>query len=150
MMKISEHSHSAILAALREALCRYVSGEENSVVTDIHLLPKSGSGELVILDDDDTELAHIIVEEWIDYESDDFYNQVEPLLCNIVSVLKQDGLLDKLCLLKPYSFVLVDEEKETVADLLLVDDEDTLLLNGKLLEGLDEELNTFLKNLLEK
>ena len=52
--------------------------------------------------------------------------------------------------MKPYSFVLVDDDKETVAELMLVDDEDTLLLNDELLKGLDEELDAFLKELLEK
>ena len=55
-----------------------------------------------------------------------------------------------LSIIKPYSFVLVDDEKETIAELLLVDDEETLLLNDELLKGLDEELNAFLKDLLEK
>ena len=51
--------------------------------------------------------------------------------------------------MKPFSFVLVDEDKETISDLLLVDD-DTLLVNDELLKGLDKELDDFLKNLLEK
>ena len=85
----------------------------------------------------------------MDYESDDFYTQVEPLLRSAVMTLKDEGALDKLCLLKPYSFVLVDDEKETVAELLLMDEE-TMLLSDELLKGLDEELDTFLKELLEK
>ena len=72
------------------------------------------------------------------------------MLRSELTVLKDEGLLDKLCLLKPFSFVLVDDEKETVAELLLVDDEETLLLNEELLKGLDEELDAFLKDLLEK
>ena len=48
------------------------------------------------------------------------------------------------------NFVLVDEDRETVTELLLIDDEDTLLLNDELLKGLDEELDAFLKDLLEK
>ncbi len=39
--------------------------------------------------------------------------------------------------------------KETIAELLLMDD-DTLLVNEELLKGLDEELDSFLKELLEK
>lgn len=54
-----------------------------------------------------------------------------------------------MTILKPYSFVLVDEEKETIAELLLVDD-DTILVNDELLKGLDKELDEFLKELLEK
>ena len=43
----------------------------------------------------------------------------------------------------------MDDGKETVAELLLMD-EDTLMVNDELLKGLDEELNAFLKDLLEK
>ena len=39
--------------------------------------------------------------------------------------------------------------EETIAELLLLDD-DTLLVNEELLKGLDEELDAFLKDLLEK
>ena len=61
----------------------------------------------------------------------------------------KNGSFDKLTILKPYSFVLVDEDKETISELLLVDD-DTLLVNDELLKGLDKELDDFLKDLLEK
>ena len=77
----------------------------------------------------------------VEYESDDFYTVVEPILRAEVEALKESGKLEKLCLMKPYSFVLVDEDKETVAELLLVDEDDTLLLNDELLKGLDEELD---------
>ena len=51
--------------------------------------------------------------------------------------------------MKPYSFVLVDEDKETLCDLYLVDDE-TVIVDGELLKGLDEDLDDFLKKLLEE
>lgn len=149
-MEMSEQSRVAITSALKEALCRYVSGGEESVVTDIHLQPNSESGELVIYDDDDKVLARTIINEWVEYDSDDFYAVVEPILRAELEALKATGLLEKLSLMKPYSFVLVDEEKETVVELLLVDDEETLLLNDELLKGLDEELDAFLKDLLER
>lgn len=149
-MELSEQSRAAIASALQEALCRYVTGGEDFVVTDIHLQPNSDSGELVIYDDDDHELSRAIISEWVDYESDDFYTVVEPILRKEIEALKETGRLDKLCLMKPYSFVLVDDEKETVAELLIVDEEDTLLLSGELLKGLDEELDAFLKDLLER
>ncbi|WP_300728462.1 hypothetical protein [uncultured Bacteroides sp.] len=149
-MNLSEQSHSSIASTLRDAINRYVGGDENSVVTDIHLQPNQDSGELLVFDDDDEELARTIIDEWVDYESDDFYQEVESLLRAEVTALKDEGLLDRLCLMKPYSFVLVDDEKETVAELLLVDDDETLLLNDELLKGLDEELDAFLKDLLEK
>ena len=143
-MKMSEQSRASIVSALKTALCRYASEGDETVVTDIHLQPNSESGELIIFDDDDQELSRTIINEWVEYESDDFYTVVE------VEALKESGKLEKLCLMKPYSFVLVDEDKETVAELLLVDEDETLLLNDELLKGLDEELDAFLKDLLER
>ena len=145
MMNISEQSHASIASALEEALSRYAGKNDSSVVTDIHLQPKQDSGELVVFNDDDEELARAVIAEWVDYDG-----EVEPLLRAEVTALKNEKGLDKLCLMKPYSFVLVDEEKETVSELLLIDDEDTLLLSDELLKGLDEELDAFLKDLLEK
>ena len=147
-MKMSEQSRASIVSALKTALCRYTSEGDETVVTDIHLQPNSESGELIIFDDDDQELSRTIINEWVEYESDDFYTVVEPILRAEVEALKESGKLEKLCLMKPYSFVLVDEDKETVAELLLVDEDDTLLLNDELLKGLDEELDAFLKDLL--
>lgn len=149
-MKMSEQSRASIVSALKTALCRYTSEGDETVVTDIHLQPNSESGELIIFDDDDQELSRTIINEWVEYESDDFYTVVEPILRADVEALKESGKLEKLCLMKPYSFVLVDEDKETVAELLLVDEDDTLLLNDELLKGLDEELDAFLKDLLER
>lgn len=149
-MKMSEQSRASIVSALKTALCRYTSEGDETVVTDIHLQPNSESGELIFFDDDDQELSRTIINEWVEYESDDFYTVVEPILRAEVEALKESGKLEKLCLMKPYSFVLVDEDKETVAELLLVDEDDTLLLNDELLKGLDEELDAFLKDLLER
>lgn len=149
-MKISDKSRTAITDSLKEALCRYATGTDNVAVTDIHLLPNSESGELLVFNDDDEELSRVIVDEWVDYESDDFYKDIEPVLRSVLTGLKNTGLLDKLSLMKPFSFVLVDDEKETVSELLLIDDEDTLLLSDELLKGLDEELDDFLKKLLEE
>lgn len=149
-MKMSEQSRASIVSALKTALCRYTSEGDETVVTDIHLQPNSESGELIIFDDDDQELSRTIINEWVEYESDDFYTVVEPILRAEVEALKESGKLEKLGLMKPYSFVLVDEDKETVAELLLVDEDDTLLLNDELLKGLDEELDAFLKDLLER
>ena len=147
-MNVSEKTRAAISSS--EALCRYVSGNENTVVTDIHLQPKQDSGELLIFNDDDEELARTIIDEWVECESEDFVSDVETILRSEIVALRDQGYFEKLSLLKPYSFVLVDEDKETVAELMLVDDEDTLLLNDELLKGLDEELDAFLKELLEK
>lgn len=149
-MNLSEQSRASIASSLKEALILYVANGDESVVTDIHLQAKQDSGELIIYDDEDKELSRTIIDEWVDYDNDDFYMQVEPLLRAEVMALKNEGALENLCLTKPYSFVLVDEDKETVSELLLIDENETLLLNDELLKGLDQELDEFLKELLDR
>lgn len=147
-MKLSQQSLSIIESAIQKAVGKYACGCEQTVVTDIHLQPDQASGQLNIYNDDDEELANAMIEEWTTYDEDDFTEKVEPTLRNILCRMKAAGDFDKITVLKPYSFVLVDEDKETVAELLLVDD-DTLLVDDELLKGLDKELDDFLKDLLE-
>jgi len=147
-MKLSAQSNILIESAIREAVNQFTGDEEQTIVTDIHLLPKQDSGEFCIFNDDEEELAKVIIEEWIDNNTEDFYQNIERVLRSILNKLKEEGIFEHLTLLKPYSIVLVDEEKETITDLLLMDD-DTMLVNDELLKGLDEELDDFLKKLLE-
>lgn len=147
-MKLSSQSQLLIESVLKEAVCKFAAADEGSVVTDIHIQPRADSGELSIFDDNDEELSRIIIEEWVEYDKDDFYIHIERILRSVINRLRDTGLLDNLSILKPYSFVLVDEDRETVSDLLLVDD-DTLFADDELLKGLDEELDEFLRDLLE-
>ena len=147
-MKLSDASKKIIRDALIKALAHYKGESDMETVTDIHLQPNQVEASLVIYDDDDRELAHTKINEWVSYESDDFDEEVQQIFTSTLSELKAQGALDDLHILKPFSFVQVDEHKETVAELLLIDD-DTLLVNNELLKGLDDELNAFLKDLLE-
>lgn len=149
-MNLSSRSYTAIKTSIEEALEKCAAGVCHVLVTDVHLQPKRDTGELIVLNDDDEILSRINVQEWLDYKKDDFYGVVEATLHKILLDVQHLGLLDELPLMKPYSFVLIDEEKETVAELLMVDDLETMFLNDNLLKGLDEELDAFLKDLLEK
>jgi hypothetical protein len=146
-MKLSQQSLSAIEKAIQKAVNKYAGLPEQSIVTDIHLQPNQNSGDLIIFDDEDKELACINIEELANDDSDDFYEEMQHILQTLLSKLKEEGTFDRLPIMTPYNFVLLDEDKETVAELLIVDD-DTLIVNDDLLKGLDEELDTFLKDLL--
>ena len=148
-MKLSEPSLSLLENTIRQAIGQYAGSEEQSAVTDIHLQPNASTGELVLFDDDDNLLASAIIPEWSNYEADDFAGSIERIFTSLLHDMEVKGAFARLSILKPYSFVLVDENKETMADLLLMDD-DTLLVNDELLKGLDDELDAFLKELLEK
>lgn len=148
-MKLSQQSQSLIESAIRKAVGKYACDCEQTIITDIHFQPNPNSGELFIFDDEDEKLESVMIDEWSAYENDDFYEGVERLLRGALSKLKDANTFEELIILKPYSFVLVDDDKETISELLLIDD-DTLLVSEELLQGLDEELDTFLKDLLEK
>jgi len=148
-MKQNDSPVSIVREAIQRALKHYPISNETETVTDIHLQALQTTGELNIFDDDDQVLSHICIGEWTTYEGDDFDDLIQSMLTSVLQEMKAQGILDKVSILKPYSFVQVDEHKETLNELLLVDD-DMLLVNDELLKGLDEELNTFLKDLLEK
>ena len=148
-MKLSTSSHTLVVSCIQKALDKYVSGNAQ-VITDIHMQVDMESGQLVISDDDDIVLAEQQIPEWESANPENFYTDVEIALKRVLNQLREESALENVKILKPYSFVLEDSTKETVAELLMMDDEETLFLNDELLKGLDEELNTFLKDLLEK
>ena len=100
-MKLSQQSLSTIESAIQKAVGKYVCGCDQTAVTDIHLQPDQTSGQLTIFNDDDEELAIVMIDEWATYDGDDFMENVEPSLA---------GDFEKITILKPYSFVLVDED----------------------------------------
>ena len=83
-MTLSQQSLSIIEAAIQKEVAKYTCNCEQTTVTDIHLQPDQTSGQLTIYNDDDEELANIMIEEWATYDSDDFLENVEPSLCNIL------------------------------------------------------------------
>lgn len=149
-MNLSQQAQTAIESALQRALEKYSSGGEQRVVTDLYIQPNPTTGKFCIFNDEERELAAVAeIKEWFKEEEEDFYDSIEKDLRNLLNQCKERGELERLTILKPYSFVLVDEKRESVAELLLMDD-DTILLNNNLLDGLDQELDDFLKELLEQ
>ncbi|MCD8080956.1 MAG: hypothetical protein LUF04_11305 [Bacteroides sp.] len=147
-MKLNISSQTLIQQAIRNAVGRSGNDVVPSIITDIHLQPNPINGELIIMDDDDSILEQTVIEEWVDYGGKDFFKRVEATLRALLIQMKEAREFDQTSILNPFTFVLIDEDKETITDLLLIDD-DTIVVNEELLKGLDEELDSFLKNLLE-
>ena len=147
-MKLNKTLYASIAPVIQDALKKYASSE-NKGVTDIYLQPNLQSGELSVFDDDDELLASAVIQEWENANPEEFQSGCELSLKKVLNQLSSEGAFASLPIMKPYSFVMVDADKETLAELLIVDEEETLFLNGELLQGLDDELNAFLKDLLE-
>ncbi len=147
-MKLSEQSQLQIDSAIRKVVGKYERSHEQASITDIYIQPNPSSGELCFFDDNDHKLTQVVIPEWVSYAKENFYESVEQILRNALNKANHSDVFARLNILKPYSFVLIDDDKETISELLLIDD-DTLLVDGSLLKGLDEELDAFLKDLLE-
>lgn len=143
-MKASEQTYQQIERALRKASSKFPPGADCIPLTDIILQVRQESGELLVFDDDDNELTRCVVEEWIGNTDENFYTEVQPVLKAAISRIKD--VTENVAVLKPYSYVLVGEDHETISDLYLVDD-DTIMLSGDLMEGLDDDLNSFWEEL---
>lgn len=146
-MEIKEQTISQIERALKKVANKLeLNVTEQKPLTDILIQVKQESGELMVFNDDDEELTRCVIEEWIENKDEDFYLQIQSILKQAITNLKEK--MENLPILKPYSFVLIGEDKETINDLYLVDD-DTIMLDGDLLKGLDKDLDEFLNHLLK-
>ena len=143
-MTANEQTYQQIERALRKAASKFLPLTDCLPLTNIYLQVKQESGELLVFDDDDHELTRCVVEEWIGNSDEHFYDEVQPILITALTRLKE--VTEHVAVLKPYSYVLMGEDHETIADLYLVDD-DTLLVSGDLMQGLEEDLEHFWQQL---
>lgn len=138
-----------IQRALRHVAERFPQ-EKEPVLTDIVLRVYPHSGEVRFFDDDEHELMRIVIPEWIHGSRDvDFYKKVTPVLRNAISEVRTE-VIDAMSLLRPYTFVMQDEDGETLTDLYIVDDQETVIISGNLLDGVDEDLDAFFKKLMDE
>lgn len=146
-MAATEQTYQQIERALRKAASKFPTGAECPPLTDIYLQVLQESGELRIYDDDDNELTRCVVEEWLGNTDENFYDDVQPILTEAIKRVKE--VSENIAILKPYSFVLIGEDRETIADLYLVDD-DTIVISGDLMDGLGKDLDSFWDELSKK
>ena len=133
--------------AIRKIVQKFPASEDPELLTDIHIRVIQESGELLAFDDDEEEITRCVVEEWIDNKDDDFYPFVANTLRDVLKNLHAD--IDMMGIMKPYSFVLEDDEKENIAELYLADD-DTIIIGGDIMPDLDSELDRFFDDLMEE
>lgn len=146
MTKPSEQTIQQVERFLKKIAQKFPSDSETSLVTDIHVRVSQESGEMLAFDDDDKEITRCVVEQWIGNNDENFYDDIASALTSTLKAFST--VADNLGILKPYSFVLETEEREHVAELYIADD-DTIIIGKELMEGLDNELNDFLENLLK-
>lgn len=144
-MKTSEQTIQQIERFIKKTIQKFPKNEDTSLLTDIHIRVSQDSGEMISFDDDDNEITRCVVEQWINNTDESFYQDVTSTLQNTLHKFRD--VIDDMGIMKPYSFVLENEEKENISG-LYVSDDDTVIIGGDLMANLNDDLNSFLTELL--
>ena len=145
-MKATEQTLQQLERAIRKIAEKYHSTMDATQLTDIHIRVTQETGELMAFDDDEQEITRCVVEQWIDNKEDNFYEQVTTILRRVIE--RQKKLVENMSILRPYSFVLENDDSENVAELYVVDD-DTVIIDSELMADLDKDLDDFFNKLLK-
>lgn len=146
-MKVTEQTQQQIGRAIRKIAEKFPAREDATILTDIHIRVTQETGELMAFDDEDNEITRCIVEQWIDNKDDDFFEQIITIIRRCIE--KQKAQVENMGIIKPYSFVLEDDDKESIGELYVVDD-DTVIIDSELMANLDQDLDDFFDKLLKE
>ena len=147
-MKISNQTATQINQILDELIKRYSPGTDPCSMTDLSFQVNQETGELIVLDDRDDEIVGMTIDEWIDNQEEDFDDYVAQVLRKMI--LKRITEFEALSIVKPYSFLLVDGNNETVTELYLVDDDEVVFEKQELMAGLEKDLDDFINRLMKE
>lgn len=145
-MKATDQTIKQVERTLSKIADKFPHVEEPTTLTDIHLRANQETGELVAFDDDDKEITRAVIEQWIGNTDESFYSDISIVIKRCIN--NSRDMIEEMAILKPFSFILENEEKELIEDLYLVDD-DIMFFEPELMKGLDKDLDAFLDKLLK-
>ena len=145
-MEASTQTIQQIEHTLHQVIAKFPPYSE-PVMTDIHLQVNNYTGEIRTYNDDDEELDRYVIEQWIKSPDENFYEDIVPILRQCIESLRPSIM--QMSIMQPFSFVLIDEYHETLQDLVIIDSDETVMLDGTLLNGFDADLDFFIEQLLE-
>ncbi len=146
-MEHSQQTVSQVDRAIEKTIAKFTGNRETVVFTDLHFRVIQDSGEMLTFDDDDEEVNRCVISDWIGNTDDSFYHHVASLMRQRLNAHAEQ--IEKMTIAKPFSFILEDDEHETIAELFLADD-DTVILGGDLMEGLNSDLDKFFDDLMKE
>ena len=148
-MSISNASTSKLRSAIEQAVHHFSQDDDFLVITDFHLHLDADSGEVSIADDTDVAIASTVVEEWIDLDGDEEMEEMAGVLTTLLQQMSNEHVFDDVNISKPFSFVLEDDNQESIQELFYVD-EDIIVLNNDLLKDMDKDLDDFFEKLMKE
>ena len=143
----TEQTQQQIERFLKKVAQKFTANDCDMPMTDIHLRVSQDSGDLMAFDDSDDEITRCVIDQWIDNKSDNFYQEAACILRSEINRIKD--VIENMSIMKPYSFILEDDDRNNISELYLVDD-DIVIIGGDLMHDLDKDLDSFLNDLLNK
>lgn len=147
VMRANEQTQQQTERFIRKVIQKFPAGDDNALLTDIHVRVSQDSGEMLAFDDEEQEITRCVVDQWIENKDEDFFDKVTELLRE--ELKRASEQVDAMGIMKPFSFVLEDDDRETIAELYLADD-DTVIIGGELMEDLDQDLDAFFEELIKE
>ena len=145
-MKATEQTRQQTERFIRKVVQKFPFSEDDAIFTDIHVRVSQDSGEMLAFDDDEREINRCVIDQWIENKDENFFDNVTEILRQRLKEASEQ--VDAMGIVKPFSFVLEDDEREAVAELYVADD-DTVIIGGELMEDLDQELDSFFEQLIK-
>ena len=143
--------NSAVNQLLDECVKQMHELYKEEEITDFYIHVDTDSGEVRIVDDNDTLLSREVIPS--DIASDEENGIPDGLLPDLRQVLQDElqrrynaKVFDEVNVFHPFSFLL--ETADDIEDLLIVDDAN-YIIGDELLKDLDEDLDSFIDNLLK-
>ena len=133
--------------AIRTSIDRFSSENEENFLSDLYIYLDEESA-LHFYDDLERELFSVSLDKESD-ESAHFEKQLSHTLQQVLRKLGEERFFDRDFIFKPFAVSLIDKDFIVSEELIFIDD-DTVKLNGELLAGLNDELNSFFRELMEK
>lgn len=147
-MKATEQTLQQIERAISKIVAKYPEDSETSIMTDIRLRAIQDTGDLLAFDDDDNEINRCVIDQWIECQDENFYHKIAIILRN--SLARNKEKIESMGIMRPFSFVLENDDSEQVAELYLVDDDLVMIDEKELMEGLSEDLDAFFDKLMSE
>ncbi|MDR1632103.1 MAG: hypothetical protein LBR97_04385 [Dysgonamonadaceae bacterium] len=140
MKSINKTQVSLLEIAIRESLKNYESKKVVNSLGDLYLYCDNEENILFFYDDLENLLNEVQLpsDEKLSYSTLRF----------VLQELNRSGFFDKDYIIKPFAVSLTDKDFVVTEELLFLDD-DTIKLEGDIWTEMEEDLDNFLKNLLQ-
>ena len=134
--------------AIRVSINLFSSKNEGNALADLYIYPDE-EDRLRFFDDMENEIHTIQLDKESANNASKFEKQLSQTFQHVLQKLQEENFFDRNFIFKPFTVSLVDKDFIVTEELIFVDD-DTVKLDGDLLSGLDDELDSFFRDLMKK